>query len=758
MSKEPDYLAEGRQIFAEESTELLDQSESILLRLEDEPDNDELINDLFRAIHTIKGSAGIFGFDDVVAFTHVAESVMGRLRDKEIVLNENLMTLLLDSRDQISQLVTHVINNASEPLADDVKEKGAGLLVGLHEYLSDEPPTAITQTKTQSGASTAPVANDDIELNEGVQVSNDYWHISIRFNRNVLANGMDPLSFFRYLNTVGDFISMTTLTTDLPLLAEINAEESYLGFEIDFNSSASKEAIADVFEFVLEDCTLHILPPRSKIEDYNRLIDALPEENMAIGEILVSTGALTKDELKEALDYQIEHTVTETIEDGNNEPVEVTTKPQLGSVLIDKGMTDIQIVDAAVSKQNKVKEAKKTEQQSVRVNAEKLGDLINLVGELVISSAHTELKAKQTEQPELLETAEHLTRLVEEIRDATLSLRMVQIGDTFNRFKRVVRDISKDLGKKIELVVSGGDTELDKIVVEKISDPLMHLIRNSLDHGVEKPDVRIANGKPETATVRLDAYHDSGSIVIEISDDGKGLNPDVLVAKAIENEVITANQQLTLGEIHRLIFAPGFSTAEEVTSISGRGVGMDVVNKNIDALRGQISVNSELGKGTSFSIRLPLTLAIIDGFQVQVGKSSYVIPLDLVDECIELDDQQAKKGEYIDLRGEVMPYLHLSDIFNDGSDSGLVQDKHRNNIVVVQYAGQKTGLVVDELLGEHQTVIKPLGKVFQNLKGISGATILGSGEVAMIIDVPALVGRVVRNKNGRDNSEIKQMH
>jgi two-component system chemotaxis sensor kinase CheA len=239
---------------------------------------------------------------------------------------------------------------------------------------------------------------------------------------------------------------MTTLTADLPSLNEINAEESYLGFEIDLNTSASKEAIADVFEFVQDECQLHILPPRSKIGDYTLLIDALPEENMAIGEILVATGALTKDELKEALEYQGEHTVTETVKDGESEPVEVTTKPQLGSVLIDKGMTDVRVIDAAVNKQDKIKEAKKTDQQSVRVNAEKLGDLINLVGELVISSAHTELKAKQTEQPELLETAEHLTRLVEEIRDATLSLRMVQIGDTFNRFKRVVRDISKDLG------------------------------------------------------------------------------------------------------------------------------------------------------------------------------------------------------------------------------------------------------------------------------------------------------------------------
>ena len=734
MNDDTNYLVESLQIFAEESSELLQQSEYILLKLEDKPDSDELINDLFRTIHTIKGSAGLFGFDDVVSFTHVAESVMDQLRDKEISLDEELMSLLLDSRDQISQLVDHVLSNAELPISDILRETGEELLIKLKRYLGEKTPDV-----------SALITTDSVPKISSESVINDYWHISIRFNRNVLADGMDPLSFLRYLNQMGDYISMTTLMTDLPSLEDINPEESYLGFEISLNSLASKDAIAEVFEFVQEDCQLHILPPRSKLSGYTSLIDNLPEENMAIGEILVASGALTKDELREALEYQNVHTVTEIIKNDKNEAVNIQSKQLLGDVLVKKNMTHFSTVDAALKKQEKTKENKNTDQQSVRVNAEKLGDLINLVGELVISSAHTELKAKQTEQAELLETAENLTRLVEEIRDATLSLRMVQIGDTFNRFKRVVRDISKELDKKVDLQISGGETELDKTVVEKISDPLMHLIRNSMDHGIEKPNVRTAVGKSETAVIKLEAYHDSGSIVIVISDDGAGLNPDILIAKAIENGLISAKQQLTPPEIHRLIFAPGFSTAKEVTNISGRGVGMDVVNKNIDALRGQISVNSELGVGTSFTIRLPLTLAIIDGFQVQVGKASYVIPLDLVEECIELDEQEAKKGEYVDLRGEVMPYLHLSEIFNDSfiSNSNINRKGQRNNIVVVQYAGQKAGLVVDELLGEHQTVIKPLGKIFQNLKGISGATILGSGEVAMIIDVPALFERAV---------------
>jgi two-component system chemotaxis sensor kinase CheA len=747
MSDEKDHLAEGQKIFEEESRDLLQQAESTLLLLEDDIDNDELINDLFRAIHTIKGSAGIFGFDSVVSFTHVAESVMGQLRDKELTLNEDLMNLLLDSIDQTSKLVAHALNNTELVISDSLRKTGEGLLKRLQRYLDSNISTA-SNILNKSKPETFHVTKEQLEPVESESVeseslSNNHWHVSVRFNRNVIANGMDPLSFFRYLNTIGHVTSMTTLTSDLPSLQDINPEESYLGFEINLDTQESKEVISDVFEFVKDDCQLHILSPRSKVSDYSQFINALPEENILIGGILVASGALTKNELSEVLDYQHAHTATEITTHKNNNYIGAITNPELSPNIDDNEIADIHTTDVANKKQEKVKKSKKIEQQFVRVNAEKLGDLINLVGELVITSAHTELKAKETEQVELFETVENLTRLVEEIRDSTLSLRMVQIGETFNRFTRVVRDTSKDLGKKIELKILGGDTELDKTVVEKISDPIMHLIRNSLDHGIETPNVRIANGKSETAIVNLEAYHDSGSIVIEISDDGAGLNPDILTEKAIEKGIISANQQLTLPEIHRLIFAPGFSTAKEVTNISGRGVGMDVVNRNIDALRGQISVNSELGVGTSFTIRLPLTLAIIDGFQVLVGESAYVIPLDLVEECIELDEQQTKKGEYIDLRGEVMPYLHLSSIFNDDDSSNIKKkERHRDNIVVVKYAGQKVGLVVDELLGEYQTVIKPLGKVFQNLKGISGATILGSGEVAIIIDVPSLVGRV----------------
>jgi two-component system chemotaxis sensor kinase CheA len=335
--------------------------------------------------------------------------------------------------------------------------------------------------------------------------------------------------------------------------------------------------------------------------------------------------------------------------------------------------------------------------------------------------------------PELVEASATHSRMVEEVRDAALSMRMVQIGATFTRFQRVVHDVSKDLGKDIRLEIHGAETELDKTVVEKIGDPLTHLVRNSMDHGIEPADVRLARGKPAHGTLKLNAYHDSGSIVIEVSDDGGGLNRDKILAKAIERGLVKADQAITDKEIYNLIFEAGFSTADAVSNLSGRGVGMDVVRRNIQALRGTVDIESEVGKGSTMRIRLPLTLAIIDGFLVGVGGSAYVVPLDMVIECIELPEQQGDNN-YLNLRGEVLPYLRLREQFEVEGEAG-----RRENVVVVQYAGHKAGLVVDTLLGEYQTVIKPLGKVFGAARGFGGFTIMGSGEVALILDVPRLM-------------------
>ncbi|MBI4941947.1 MAG: chemotaxis protein CheA, partial [Actinobacteria bacterium] len=384
------------------------------------------------------------------------------------------------------------------------------------------------------------------------------------------------------------------------------------------------------------------------------------------------------------------------------------------------------------------------EARSIRVDALRLDRLIDVVGELVIAGAGAGLHATTNGDETLLASISELMRLVEEVRDSALQLRMVPIGTTFSRFQRVVRDVSADLGKDIALVISGGETEVDKALVEQIGDPLMHLVRNSMDHGIESAEVRAERGKPARGTLRLNAYHDSGSIVIEVSDDGGGIDPEKVLAKAVERGLVEAGASLSEQDIYQLIFEAGFSTAAQVSDLSGRGVGMDVVKRNVTALRGMIEVESKVGVGCTMRIRLPLTLAIIDGFLVGVGSASYVVPLDRVIECVELPPNSDLR-DCMDLRGEVLPFIRLRSLF--GIDG---ERPRRENVVVVEYAGMKVGLVVDALVGEFQTVIKPLGMLFGHVNGIGGATILGNGDVALIIDVSMLVRHYGERQAERD--------
>lgn len=706
-----------------ESRELLEEMEHKLLHLEHEQDKQEHLNAIFRAAHTIKGSAGLFGLDDIVHFTHGVESLLDTLRNGSMEMNAQLTQLLLACRDHIGDLVEHMaLGNTSA--SDDHRVCGADLTRQLQQY----------GVGTRSGGNSVllPTARADasqpvIERLEAGCVENDNWHISLRFGADLLRNGMDPMSFLRYLGSIGKIVSITTLDDAIPPADAMDPESCYLGFEISFSSDANKQTIQDAFEFVREDSHVRILPPRSRIADYIDLIQALPEEDMRLGDILVRCGSLTGTELNEALRIQEHLRACEM-----NRP--------LGNIVVEGGMTSQPVLDAAIEKQSRVRENKTRENHSVRVDADKLDHLINLIGELVIASAGSAMRARTSGDAALIESFSTLTRLVEEVRDSTLCLRMVQIGSTFNRFQRVVRDISAELGKEIELVITGAETELDKTVVEKISDPLMHLVRNSIDHGIEPMDVRRAAGKPAAGILRLNAYHDSGSIVIEVSDDGAGLDRIRILQKAIERGLVSADQSLSDQEICNLIFEPGFSTAETVTNLSGRGVGMDVVRRNITALRGTVDLDTKPGQGTTFRVRMPLTLAIIDGFQVGVEKSSYVVPLDMVLECVELneaDSGNTAERDYINLRGEVLPFIRMRDLF-----AVRGRPPRRENVVVVQYGGNKAGLVVDQLLGEFQTVIKPLGKIFSHVRGISGSTILGNGEVALIIDVPDLVQHV----------------
>jgi two-component system chemotaxis sensor kinase CheA len=363
---------------------------------------------------------------------------------------------------------------------------------------------------------------------------------------------------------------------------------------------------------------------------------------------------------------------------------------------------------------------------------------------MVIANANVNQQATRLNDKKLIESVSVVSRMLEEIREATMKTRLIPIGETFNRFKRIVRDLSKDLGKNIDLEIIGADTELDKTVTEKISDPLIHLVRNSLDHGIELPDDRIEKGKSSNGKITLKAFHEAGNIAIQIIDDGKGLDPDWLFEKAVSKGIISESDILTDKEKINLIMAAGFSTAEAITNVSGRGVGMDVVKRNIEELRGTIELDSKVGVGTTMTIRLPLTLAIIDGFMTKVGEQFYIIPLEMIVECLELNNsylQEIKDNNYINLRGTILPLLDLRSFFNIPKGN-----TKRENIVVVTFGGNTIGLIVNELHGEFQTVIKPLGKIFRNVKGIGGSTILGSGQVAIILDVPMLMQSLSQHK------------
>lgn len=658
-------LDQALQTFIVEARELLQAMEQSLLQLENEPGDQDAIGAIFRAAHTIKGSAGLFGLSPIVSFTHIVEDVLDRIRDGEVAVDAGLIAVLLKCGDHMLELI-EVVANRGEVLDPSALEREATLRATLSAYQTPDTPSEIIET----------TAADTDAATETL------WHLSLRFGADVFRNGMDPLSFLRYLETLGQMTQVVTLTDRIPAMDSWDPESCYLGFEIELRSTASHAALNEVFDFVRDDCEVHI-----------RAIDEMRDSPMAVR-------------------------------------TEMPAQPEQGTL------------SASPQRLPVATEPKTRDGSYVRVNADKLDELINLVGELVIASAGASLLARSCQNDPLQEATSTVSGLVEEILDGALHLRMIPIGDTFNRFRRVVRDVSQELGKDIDLLISGAETELDKTVVEKIGDPLMHLLRNAMDHGIESADARRAAGKSAKGHLSLNAYHDSGSIVIEIADDGAGLNRERILEKAQERGLVPSGAVLTDQEIYNLIFEAGFSTAEAVTNLSGRGVGMDVVKRNITLLRGTVDLDSRPGQGTVVRIRLPLTLAIINGFLVGIDHATYVIPLDMVQECIELDEpqrQSSREQGYLDLRGEVLPLVDLRDHFSHEGPAA-----RRQNVVVVRYAEHKAGLVVDDLLGEFQTVIKPLGKLFGALRGISGSTILGSGAVALILDVPALLNQLVQ--------------
>ncbi len=739
--QEDGWIDESRQTFITESQDLLVEMENALSVMSEGEDDEELLNAVFRAAHTIKGSSGLFGFDHIVNFTHQLETFLDKMRNKEITVTPHLVQLLLSCRDHLEALVEEVAEGVTKTTLEDA---GNTLLEGLALFDPETKKQADNDDNDKGKLLNERVENSASVTRSDSQVETDDWLIYLKFSENVLRNGMDPLSFLRYLQTIGTLVNVTTILHNIPDAEHIDVESCYLSFQISFHGDVEKQMVENAFEFVEDDCDVHIIAPHSKLKHYVALIDNLSEDKeLRLGEILLEVGLLTEKELQHALILQ-ERSKQEHL-DTKDEEEHGSVLP-IGEILIEERIVPEETVNSALKKQQILKEKKVQENRSIRIDAGRLDDLINLVGELVIAGAGSSMLAQQINNEALIESTSVVSRLIEEIRDTALHLRMVPIGETFRRFHRVVREVTQNMDKSVELLIEGADTELDKTVAEKIVDPLTHMIRNSLDHGIEETPARKKAEKRETGQIILNAFYDSGSIIIEVSDDGRGVDKEKVLAKAIQNGLVNSGQDLTDKEILRLILEPGLSTAAKVSDLSGRGVGMDVVKRNLESLRGSVEIESTLGEGTCIRMRLPLTLSIIDGFLLGVGNATYVVPLDSVVECIEYTDTSVDRSNahYINLRGEVLPFICLREFFAE--EGGISQ---RENIIVVQGGEQKIGLVVDRLLGEFQTVIKPLSSIFSRLSGISGSTILGSGEVAMILDVAALVeqaGKVVQKE------------
>ena len=692
----------ARATLVSEARELLADMEKALLALEAEGGSGELINAAFRAAHTIKGAAGMFDLELITSFTQVLENVLERFRAGQLQVVPEFVSLLLECCDYLGALVDAIERQQEHT------DPEPSLRVQLLERLCELAPLSNTGLARQPVQ--ASVANEGL------------WHLSLRFATDAMHKGADPLAIIAHLRSLGTLIYIQTRSDLIPPSEQMNPEHCYLAFEIGLKTGASRASLEQAFELSREHCEVRILPPQSRVADYVQIIKGMPASRRRVGELLVSSGALTQQQLQDALDSQAA---------ASREP-----PPRLGEVLVREQLVAAPVIAAALNKQKTLEDRRAVEQRLVKVDAQKLDQLIGLVGELVIASEGARVTAGRVHAPELVEAMSRVGQIVEYVRDRALDMRMVPIGEVFQRFPRVVRDVSRELGKDIQLSISGAETELDKSMVDKLSDPLLHIVRNAIDHGIEPMDQRVSVGKRPQGRLRLHAEHESGCIVIDIVDDGRGLHRDKILAKAVERGLVHAGADLTDAQVYELLFMPGFSTAEVVTNLSGRGVGMDVVKRSVEELRGEIEIATRPGRGTRLRIRLPLTLAIIDGFQVAVDDTIYVIPLESVVECVAMSGGNDRGQNLFSLRGEPLPYVRLRDMFRLGPFQGS-----RESLVVVSHGEQRVGLVVDRLLGEMQAVIKPLGTLFRGNKTVSSSTILGDGSVALILDVATLVAR-----------------
>jgi two-component system, chemotaxis family, sensor kinase CheA len=671
-----------KDIFKQEAQELLVQLEATLLDLDASPDDASLIDAAFRALHTIKGSGSMFGFEEAAGFTHHVETAFDRVRQGKAPLSKELIATALEARDHIRLLIERP--EEADPAA------GKALLASLESSLAPEAGAATHSPPPPARREEAKERN---------------WRIRMRLPRDAMINGANPLLLLAELRSLGRAL-ITPLTDAIPNLSEIEPAACYMAWDVALKTSRPRSEIEDVFIFVRDEMQLDIEEAGGAEQTHPALEEAQSPPP--------------------PLSLEPESDIVE--------PAKAPVKA--GNAPARDGDRRAAATPAAADPQSARRDAQKAA-ASVRVPAERLDELMDRVGELVIAQSRLRQIAASSMDQQVRSVAEEIERLALEMRDTTMGIRMVPIGSLFGRFRRVVHDLSRDLGKEVDLVMEGEDTELDKTVIEQLMDPLVHLIRNAIDHGIEAPADRVASGKKAAGRILLSARHAGTEVHITIADDGRGLNRDRIRERAIERGVISADAVLTDGELFQAIFLPGFSTAVEVTSLSGRGVGMDVVRRTIDGLRGKIELASTPNAGSKVTLRLPLTLAIIDGLLVRVGAARYVLPLASIEECVELpaeDESRSRRCSFLNIRGELVPFLRLRELFQVKTPPDPYQ-----KVVIVSAGDLKTGLVVDQVIGNHQTVIKSLSKLHSGIEMFSGATILGDGSLALILDIAHLV-------------------
>ncbi|ODT79470.1 MAG: chemotaxis protein CheA [Pelagibacterium sp. SCN 64-44] len=663
-------ISDPTETFRQEARELLDQLEAGLLDLEQDPSNADLINSTFRALHTIKGSGAMFGFTAVADFVHDFETAFDRVRKGQSQANAALIQIALDAKDHIHLLIEN----------PEARLEGGDAILAQLRIIVD------------GGTLAAPAVPPEAKKPAGRQKTQaaKRWRLVFYLPSDALIYGTNPLLLLEELAQIGP-TQVTALTDRIPVLDVLDPEVPHIGWQVDIEAEDPAGAIDDVFLFLRDNMELSLTP----------LADGAEADDI---------------------------------------PIAAAETPAPEAESETESPAPAPAVAAKVPPAPRARPAEKPEgvaATSLRVPAERLDELMDRVGELVIAQARLSQIAALSSDTALKTIAEELERLSSGLRDTTMGIRMVPIGTLFSRFRRLVHDLSGELDKPIEFVTSGEETELDKTMIERLADPLVHLIRNAVDHGLEDTGKRAKSGKPAKGNVRLSAVYSGAEVAISVSDDGAGLDAARIRAKAEENGIITPETKLTDQELYNLIFAPGFSTAKEVTALSGRGVGMDVVKRTIDGLRGTIDLSTVPGQGTTATLRLPLTLAIIDGMLVRVGSGRYTIPLAAVEECVELPDgieAHAKGRNFLDIRGALVPYLRLREVFGTNAPAELHQ-----KVVIVSSGEGRVGLVVDQIIGNNQTVIKQLSKLHSHIKSFSGATILGDGTVALILDTAHLV-------------------